>query len=90
MAGPSTEAARARGRDYTRLLGSVQEGVYQKATFMCYMLPYLAYPILAFIGIKLPEDYYTGILGLINSMLFALTIILITQYLENQHFKLKL
>ncbi len=60
------------------------------ATFMCYMLPYLAYPILAFISIKLPEDYYTGILGLINSMLFALTIILITQYLENQHFKLKL
>ena len=60
------------------------------ATLMCYIIPYLVYPILTFIGIRLPEYYYRGIVGLSISMLFSLTIILIVHYLEKKNFKLKL
>lgn len=60
------------------------------ATLTCYLMPYLVYPILALIGLKLPEFMSTGTLGLLGSFIFAFLIVLLTGLIERKGFKLKL
>ena len=60
------------------------------ATFTCYMLPYLTEPTIRLIGVKLPEPLYTGALGLVKAMVYALAIVWLTGFLEKRGFKLKL
>ncbi|MBD5779884.1 DUF5009 domain-containing protein [Pelagicoccus sp. NFK12] len=45
------------------------------ATLTCYLLPYLAYPLLELAGLSLPEVATSGLLGLMKSLAFAFAIV---------------
>jgi len=60
------------------------------ATLTCYMLPYIIYPLREIIGIRLPEFFNNGIIGLIGSFIFALLVVFLTGRFEKLGFKLKL
>jgi predicted acyltransferase len=60
------------------------------ATLTCYMVPYFIYPLRNITGIRLPEFFNTGILGLIGSLGFALLVVVFTGWIEKKGYKLKL
>jgi len=60
------------------------------ATLTCYLIPYVAYSVSALIGIKLPEWLTTGIVGILNCIVFSFMIIGITWLLGKIHIKLKI
>jgi predicted acyltransferase len=60
------------------------------ATLTCYMVPYFVYPLRNITGIRLPEFFNTGILGLIGSLIFALLVVVFTGWIEKKGYKLKL
>jgi predicted acyltransferase len=62
------------------------------STLTCYLLPYLHYALLNIFGaaISLPLFLRTGGIGIVKSMLYALTIILITGFLEKKKIRLKI
>lgn len=59
------------------------------ATLTCYVLPYITYSISSMLGIKLPEVFRTGIIGILNCILFSFIIIGFTWLLGRLHIKLK-
>lgn len=61
-----------------------------EATLTCYLLPYLWYAIITICNISLPIVFRTGMIGLIKSLLFSLTIILLTGLINRQGIKLKI
>lgn len=60
------------------------------ATLTCYLVPYLAYPLLFSAIFAIPETLRTGALGLAKSLLFAALIITATGLLNRLYIKLKL
>ncbi len=62
------------------------------STLTCYLLPYIHYALLNIFGaaISLPLFLRTGGIGIVKSLLYALTIILITGLLEKKKIRLKI
>ena len=60
------------------------------ATLSCYMLPYIIYPLREITGIRFPELFNNGVLGLTGSFIFALLVVFLTGWFEKLGFKLKL
>jgi len=60
------------------------------ATLTCYMLPYFIYPLKVITGIRLPEFFNHGFIGLTGSFIFALLVVILTGWFEKRGFKLKL
>jgi predicted acyltransferase len=59
-------------------------------TLLCYLLPYFAYAIMGMIGWHLPKALLTGGVGLLQSLLFSLLMILIAGWLGKAGIRLKL
>jgi len=59
------------------------------STLTCYLLPYLIYPIIALLALKLPEVLTTGYVGILKSLLFAYLVIYLTGLLGKLNIKLK-
>jgi heparan-alpha-glucosaminide N-acetyltransferase len=59
-------------------------------TLLCYLMPYFAYALKSWSGLKLPEAVLTGFPGLVKSLLFALLCVWLTRMLSNLGVKLKL
>ena len=60
------------------------------ATLTCYLVPYLVYSIAYLIGFKLPDLLTTGIVGILNCIVFSFFVIGITYLLGRVHIKLKI
>ncbi len=60
------------------------------ATLTCYLLPYFIYPLREIFGIVLPDSLRTGGIGIIKSLIFALSVVLLTGLLERWRIKLRL
>jgi len=60
------------------------------ATLTCYMIPYFLYPVWNITGVRLPEVFNTSTIGLLISFGFALSVVLLTGWLERKGYKLKL
>jgi len=60
------------------------------STLTCYLLPYIHYAVLGYIGWQLPEALRTGVIGIAKSIGYALLIIAVTGVLERQRIRLKL
>ena len=61
-----------------------------RSTLTCYIVPYWFYPIfLATIAAILPAVWFTGYLGIVKSLFFALLVIWITGLLERINIRLK-
>ncbi len=60
------------------------------STLTCYLLPYIHYALLGYIGWQLPEVFRTGFVGVAKSVGYALVIIAITGLLERKRIRLKL
>ncbi len=60
------------------------------STLTCYLLPYIHYALLGYIGWQLPEVFRTGLVGVAKSLGYALIIIVLTGLLEKQRIRLKL
>lgn len=62
------------------------------STLTCYLLPYIHYAILNWIGVRstLPWVFRTGGIGIIKSLLYALVIVLITGALEKRKIRLSI
>ncbi len=60
------------------------------ATFTCYLLPYLIYPVRTWLGITLPDVLLAGAIGLVSSLVYALLVVLLTGLLEKKKIVLKL
>jgi predicted acyltransferase len=60
------------------------------ATLTCYMLPYIIYPIFAITGFQYPSYLNNGIIGLLISFGFALTIVFIVGRMQKNGLSLKL
>ncbi len=74
-----------RARRWTAVLGAAGT-----ATLTCYLVPYLAYPLLAATGVELPDWLSAGIPGLAKSLAFAFAIVWITAALRRAHITLRL
>jgi heparan-alpha-glucosaminide N-acetyltransferase len=59
------------------------------ATLTCYLIPYLWYPTMHFLGAELPEMLITGWVGLVKSFLFSLLVIAFTRGLIRVGVRLK-
>lgn len=59
-------------------------------TLLCYLMPYFAYALKTWSGLKLPDAVLTGFPGLVKSLLFALLCVWLTRMLSNLGLKLKL
>ena len=59
-------------------------------TLLCYLIPYLSYATMRFLGIHLPEFMLIGGVGLIKSFLFAVLCAVITGWLSKAGVRLKL
>ena len=60
------------------------------ATLTCYLVPYVAYPLMLALPLALPAALTTGFLGLCKSMAFALLIVVITGGLNRLGIRLKI
>jgi len=58
-------------------------------TLTCYLLPYIIYPVVALLALKLPEFLTTGYVGIVKSLLFAYLVIYLTGLLGKINIKLK-
>ena len=61
-----------------------------RSTLTCYLVPYVYYPIVAMIGVQLPEFLRSGPIGLLKSLLFAVIVVAITRLLEIVNLRLKI
>jgi len=59
------------------------------STLTCYLLPYILYPVIALLALKLPEYLTTGYVGIVKSLLFAYLVIYLTGLLGKINIKLK-
>jgi len=59
------------------------------STLTCYLLPYIIYPVIALLALKLPEYLTTGYVGIMKSLLFAYLVIYLTGLLGKTNIKLK-
>jgi len=59
------------------------------STLTCYLLPYIIYPVIALLALKLPEYLTTGYVGILKSLLFAYLVIYLTGLLGKINIKLK-
>ncbi|PZR19649.1 MAG: hypothetical protein DI535_30905 [Citrobacter freundii] len=59
-------------------------------TLLCYLLPYFAYTIMSLLHLHLPGNLLSGGTGLLQSLLFSLSMILIAGWLGRMGLKLKL
>ena len=59
-------------------------------TLLCYLLPYFAYAFVTWLNISLPAMFYSGIIGLVKSLLFAIIIINAAGFLSKKGVMLKL
>src|SRR5690606_14782625 len=75
-------------RKWTSWYGWIQPA--GTSTLTCYLLPYIHYALLGYIGWQLPEVFRTGAVGIAKSLLYALVIIAITGLLEKRRIRLKL
>jgi len=60
------------------------------STLTCYLVPGLLYPFMYPLQQMLPDNFLTGIAGLIKSLLFALLTVIITGWLLKIHIRLKI
>lgn len=60
------------------------------ATLTCYLLPYVSYGIADITGVVLPDWFTHGVMGIVNSLMFAFAIIWATWLLNKIHIKLKI
>jgi hypothetical protein len=60
------------------------------ATLTCYLMPYIAYGLADITGIVLPDWFTHGLMGIVNSLCFALLIIAVTYILGRVNIKLKI
>lgn len=60
------------------------------ATLTCYLIPYVSYGVADLTGIVLPDCLTHGLIGIVNSLCFALLIIGLTWLLGRVHIKLKI
>lgn len=60
------------------------------ATLTCYLIPYFWYPLRGQIDFYLPDAFYSGVPGLVNSMVYALIILAVVGLLNKVGIKLKL
>jgi hypothetical protein len=61
-----------------------------RSTLTCYLLPYILYPLFFSLIRLLPKSLTGGLAGIIKSLVFALTVILLTGLLERIRIKLKI
>jgi hypothetical protein len=54
------------------------------------MFPYIIYPLREITGIRLPELFNIGVLGLTGSFIFAFLVVFLVGWIEKLGFKLKL
>ena len=59
-------------------------------TLLCYLLPYFAYTLMGLLNLHLPPSLLTGGIGLLQSFLFALLIIVVAGELGKRGVRLKL
>ena len=59
-------------------------------TLTCYLLPYIYYAIIAFLGISVPAFFQNGLPGLIKSMLVSLMVVFLTGSLNGLGVKLRI
>lgn len=60
------------------------------ATLTCYLIPYFWYPLRGCINIYLPDTFYSGVLGLLNSLVYVLIVLAVVGLLNKVGIKLKL
>ncbi len=60
------------------------------ATLTCYLVPYVAYPLLQWLPLELPAVLTTGIAGLLKSMVFAIAVVIVTGGLNKTGIRLKI
>lgn len=60
------------------------------ATLTCYLIPYVTYSLSSLLGIQLPDALTTGIVGVVNCIVFSFLIVFITGLLGKIHIKLKI
>ena len=60
------------------------------ATLTCYLLPYLWYPLRSLLGIHFPWSWYSGIVGLLLSIVYALLVVQVVRLLVRLHIKVKI
>ncbi len=59
-------------------------------TLLCYLLPYFAYALVVLLHLHIPETLFTGGIGLIKSLLFALLMVTMAGWLGKAGIRLKL
>ena len=60
------------------------------ATLTCYLVPYVAYPLLQRLPVDLPPTLSSGAAGLLTSALFALAVVMLTGGLNRIGIRLKI
>jgi len=60
------------------------------ATLTCYLIPYILYSIASLINLQLPDFLTTGLVGILNCIVFSFMVIGITYLLGRIHIKLKI
>ena len=60
------------------------------ATLTCYLLPYIIYPMRNILNFELPDILSTGIIGLLSSLIFSYSVVVLAGFFEKNGFKLKL
>ena len=58
------------------------------STLMCYLIPYIVYPIITLLGFRWPELISNGGIGLLKSMIFSISIIVFCGILEKRKLRL--
>lgn len=59
-------------------------------TLLCYLIPYFLYAFISSTGLRLPDVFLSGGVGLVKSLLFALLCVYLTGLLSKTGIKLKL
>lgn len=75
-------------RDRVKVRGLLRPAA--TATLTCYLIPYFWYPVRGMIDVYLPDCFYAGILGLLNSLVYALIILAVVGVFGRIGIKLKL
>lgn len=60
------------------------------ATLTAYLIPYILYAVASLTNIRLPDFLTTGIVGILNCILFSLAVVWITGFMSKVHIKLKI
>jgi uncharacterized membrane protein len=60
------------------------------ATLTCYLIPYITYSLATLTGVRLPEWATTGLIGVLNCIIYTFIIIYITRLLGKAHIRLRI